>query len=231
MIPKRIIQTFPTEQVDARFLPTIQMLRERNPTWDYELHTDEMVLDFIEKQLDSRLVRAFKSIHSDYSVAKADFWRYLYCYEHGGAYFDIKSTSLKKLDLLIKPTDEYLLSHWHLGAWGWHPDLSNPKGEYQQWHILARAKHPYLQAVIERMLMQLDRYDPNEMGVGRNGVFVTTGPVTYSTAIEEIIDQHPHRLIHGYAEGLRYTMLADAAHRSAFKTTHYSVLRTPIVAA
>ena len=72
-------------------------------------------------------------------------------YKKGGIYLDIKSSCEKPFDSIIKPEDEYILTHWgnHGGDFNyrvsyWNKELNNEYGEYCNWNIIIKATSKYL---------------------------------------------------------------------------------------
>ncbi len=65
---------------------------------------------------------------------------------------------------------------------------------------------------------------------GRYGVVRITGPITYTRAIEPLLERHPHRAVNVEQQGyVRYSLYdGERGHYVAFKG-HYSQLRDPIV--
>jgi inositol phosphorylceramide mannosyltransferase catalytic subunit len=234
MIPKIIHQTFPTTKVPPAIERNIETLK-LSQRWDYRFYDDAAVRSFIAERYDAEMLRRFDSINPAYGAARADLFRYLLMYEVGGLYLDIKSSVTASLSAILREDDEYLISQWTrepriVGyGFGQFKDLAHvPGGEFQQWFIAARPKHPFLKAVIERVSSNIDNYSGE---VGKVGVIRTTGPIAYTLAIAPILDQHPHRRIKAHESHLRYNILDNAdlhAHRLLFKP-HYSTLTTPII--
>jgi hypothetical protein len=106
--------------------------------------------------------------------------------------------------------------------WGLHRELEHiPGGEFQQWHIIAAPGHPFLKAVIETVLRNIDRYQPWFDGTGREGIFRLTGPIAYTLAIAPLLDRHDHRLVANEREiGLEYSILSGIGHQKLFRS-HY----------
>ena len=158
-------------------------------------------------------------------------------YKEGGVYLDIKSTFTQPIDAILRPDDQYWLATWRNGPgepherYGLWKDLQAlPQGEFQQWHIVAVAGHPFLRAVIEAVLTNIDRYHPCLHGVGRSGVIRVTGPVAYTRAIYPLLGQHSHRRVRGEVElGLEYSVLGKLQHADFFKS-HYLQLTEPVIA-
>ena len=98
-------------------------------------------------------------------MAKADLFRYLLIYAAGGVYLDLKSSIRDSLTRTLQPSDRYLLSHWRnrsgeeFEGWGLWDELRDfENGEFQQWHIVAVRGHPFLRAVLEKVLSNLALY-------------------------------------------------------------------------
>lgn len=163
-IPRIIHQTFRHTELSPALQGCIKRLRSSNPGWEYRFYDDQACLDFVRTHYDRRILAAYNSINPRYGAAKADVFRYLLMYRVGGVYLDVKSGASRSLDEIVAH-HPYILSHWDNSPYGTHPgwglhfsDL--PRGEYQQWHICAQPEHPYLKAVIARVLENLETYKP-----------------------------------------------------------------------
>lgn len=221
--------------VPDRFAETVRQLRAANPGWDYRFYDDEAAESLVLEEYGAGVLAAYRSISPAYGAARADLLRYLILYRFGGVYLDIKSSALQPLDAILRPDDRYILSQWrnrrgqvHNG-WGLHPELwSVPGGEFQQWFIAAAAGHPFLRAVIERVLRNIDRYSVLRDGVGFPAVMRVTGPVAYTKAILPLLRHHPHRRIPDEtALSLRYSVFEGQSHRLV--GGHYDHRDIPLV--
>ncbi len=236
-IPRLLHQTWS----DANQLPeeirlSIERLRKLNPEWSYKLYTDSDVETLIGECYGPAILAAYRSICPSYGAARADLFRYLCIYHHGGVYLDIKSTVDRPLAEIIRPDDQYLLAQWdqtpespHRG-WGVHPALAGiPNGEYQQWHVIASPGHPFLRRAILKVLSNLQHYWPRRKTTGQKGVLAMTGPIAYTLAIQPILNQHAHRFLPPNS-GLRYSIFeALGRHHKDCFPTHYSNMNTPVV--
>ena len=182
----------------------------------------------------------YDRINPLYGAARADLFRYLLLYEHGGVYLDIKSTIDRALDDVLRLDDVYLLSQWRnrrgqvYQDWGvHHPSIDGVLNEYQQWHIAAAPKHPFLAAVIAKVRRNIDGYNPFRDGVGKSGVVKLTGPIAYTSAIQPIERYHRHRLVDIEDLGFRYSIFPSTGsnkygHVEIF-ASHYTILSAPII--
>jgi len=216
-------------------LANVNQLKSMNPTWKYQFYDDNDIISLICEQYGPHILSYYKRINNKYGAARADLFRYLLLYKYGGAYFDIKSTCTKPLDEVIQAGDKYLLSSYcnrsgekHDG-WGIHEELNMlDGGEFQQWHIICVPGHPFLRAVIDLVLTNIDRYSPSLHGTGSHGTIRVTGPIPYTLAIYPLLSLHPHRLVRTDAElCLSYSGIMTS-HKGLFKT-HYSTLRESII--
>jgi inositol phosphorylceramide mannosyltransferase catalytic subunit len=230
-IPKIVHQTFPTKNLPSELLANINQMKELNPNWDFRLYDDLDIETFISAEFPS-LLAYYQRISPSYGAAKADFFRYLLLYKTGGVYLDIKSSLSKTLDEIITPSTRYILGHWS-NDFGRHPSIANPNGEFQQWHIISVAGHPFLKAVIENTCENINTYNPVIHDTGYSGVLKLTGPIAYSLAIESVRYRYPHTLGFDNDLGLVYSIYnnnsaKNGSHQNLFKK-HYTKLKVPII--
>jgi hypothetical protein len=231
-IARRLHQTFRTDRLPEDLQTVSDNLRRDNPDYEYHLWTDAEIPEFIHSHYGESIRDVYLSIHPDYGAARADFFRYLLVYKLGGVYLDIKSTTRIPLANLIRPDDHYLLSQWQDDGdgieawWGEHPELYNvPGGEFQQWHVIAAAGHPFLERVINRVLANLATYDPRYAGVGKSAVLRMTGPVAYTLGILPTLADAPHRRFNAQ-KALAYSAVE---RHGRFFPRHYSILSEPLL--
>lgn len=235
-IPKIIHQTFKSKQLPPALLENVDYIRSSNPDWEHNLYDDEDVTRLIERCYGEKVLSIFESLSTNYGAARADLFRYLAVYALGGVYLDIKSRFTKPISDVLSGDESYVLSYWddeyrNTGTdFGVHPDLAHlPCGEFQQWHVISIAGHPFLRHVIATVLSNIEHYRPWLAGVGRNGVLRTTGPIAYTVAIQPIMNEHEHRLYQSSRLlSLEYSMGSDYDHLSVFKS-HYSKQTNSIV--
>ncbi|MDR3450317.1 MAG: glycosyltransferase [Alphaproteobacteria bacterium] len=234
-IPKIIHQTFKTSDLPPIFRDNIARLKETNPGWEHRFYDDAAVHHFIRENYGADILAAFERINPKYGAARADFFRYLLLYKEGGVYLDIKSTFTRPIDEILEPDDCYLLAGWRNRpgepdeGYGMWKDLHMmPAGEFQQWHVIAAPGHPFLRAVIERVLSNIDRYKPWRHGASSMGVWRLTGPIAYSLAILPLLETHPHRAVRTHPElGLAYSVM-ETPHWRLFPS-HYMMLTDSVV--
>lgn len=236
-IPKIVHQTFETRDLPPLLQRNVDALKAANPDWEHLFYDAPRRERFIGEVYGERLLRVYRRISPDYGAARADLFRYLAIYAAGGVYLDIKSYFDRPIGDAVAEDDAYIISHWDNGpggpypGFGLHPELVDlPRGEFQQWHVIAAPGHPFLRRVIARVLANIERYRPWRDGVGKIGVLRATGPIPYTRAIAPVLDRHPHRVISSPAEiGLNFSIGGGYDHGAVF-TKHYSRLTTPVAA-
>ena len=153
--------------------------------------------------------------------------RYLLMYKEGGAYFDLKSAMKYPLNTILSQKDEYVLTHWRAKCNS--RILNNKMGEYQQWHIICKPYHPFLKAVINKVMNNIINYNMKIIGVGKMAVLKTTGPIAYTEAILSIKSQYNHREVkYNDMVGLIYNNL-KRSHINLFSSKHYSKIKEPLI--
>lgn len=244
LIPRLIHQTTASRRaLTTPFIANLERMRQLNPGWTISVFDDDDCLDFISASFDREMLRTYRALNPRYGAARADLFRYLLLYHLGGVYLDIKSSATIPLDDALQPDEHYLLSHWDnaprrpFAGWGVHPETPFP-GEFQQWHIVAAPRHPFLEHVIRHVQRNILSYDPARDGTGKRAVLRVTGPIAYTTAILPLLGHAPSRLVDSADRGLVYSFFDPA--NEAFQRTgrlahealmpgHYRTLAEPLV--
>lgn len=143
-IPKRIIQTGKTSDLQLLEKAGARNLTLLNPDFEYQFFDDQKVEDFINEQFPeySEIFTSFR-----FKIQRYDFFRYLAIYHYGGFYFDLDVFLATDLSNLLNATcvfpfecltlSRYLRNHhridWQIGNYAFG----------------AAAGHPFLKAVID----------------------------------------------------------------------------------
>lgn len=237
-IPKIIHQTYHSRPWPDAFETNAEHLKTVNPLWEYCFYDYEQRRVFIKDTYGASVLEIYDSIDERYGAARADLFRYLLLYKRGGLYLDMKSTTSRSLDEVLRPGDVYLLSTWRnekhddYPSWGRHPEVSHrPFGEFQQWHIAAAPGHPFLKAIIENVLRNVQVYLSGLHGTGAYAVLRVTGPVAYTLAIEPLLNRCQFRIVDSkYDLGLVYSVFDRGdARRHEKMFPHYSSVQAPLV--
>ena len=238
-IPKLIHQTYKNRSLPPEIVRNIASLRLMNPGWTYNFYDNDDCIAFIRNEYGLEVLDYFLRIGQEYGAARADLFRYLCLYRLGGVYLDLKSGASRPFDEVLASDDSYLLSQWRndggtsFAGWGIHDELKKiAGGEYQQWFIIAAPGHPFLKAVIEQVLGNIDHYIPGLHRTGAHAVFRVTGPIAYSLAIAPLVTSAPCRLVDAEADlGLIYTIfgnLGPQGHKQVFKG-HYTKIESSLI--
>jgi mannosyltransferase OCH1-like enzyme len=226
-IPKKIFQMVGDKnKLSLEFKQNIEFLKNKNKGWNYTLFDDNDIDKYITENYGDEMNKLYNRINPKYGACKSDFARYLIMYLEGGAYFDIKSACKLPLDSIILPDDEYILAYWDLPAQ--ITETLSFYGEFQQWHIICRPKHPYLYEVIKKVIDNIKNYTLDK-GVGKQAVLRLSGPIAYTNTIIPIINKYNHRIIelNDFA-GLIYNNISSS-HKKLFDKPHYSEIKELII--
>jgi hypothetical protein len=237
-IPRIIHQTYQSwDALPQAVRENIVAMRARNPGWSYCFYDDAAMARFIRDEYGPVIFSYFERIDPLYGAARADLFRYLVAYRIGGVYLDIKSSVRRPLDEILQPNDQLILAQWSAGGrfegagthdWDFAGLLEG--GEFQQWHVICTPGHPYLYAVIQAVLRNIDCYIPHMHGCGRNAVLRLSGPIAYSLAIVPLLPRNRHRLVRSHEDmALEYSLFdGNVEHKKMFDS-HYTKLTAPIV--
>lgn len=238
-IPRKLWQTTRDRNaVPPELAACVARLKAMHPGWEHTLFDDETQATYIDRVASDRFRRAYERLNPRYGAMRSDIFRYLVVYLHGGVYLDLKSGTERPLDSILRADDRCLLAHWDNGpkgaypGVGFHPAISDsPRGEYQQWFLIAEPGHPYLAATLAEVLSNIETYRAFRFGHGYKGVLSVTGPVAFTRAILRTEAPQAHRMIESEACGLHYTMLCHARAHVPLGDTHYSrIFEAPVTA-
>jgi inositol phosphorylceramide mannosyltransferase catalytic subunit len=160
-------------------------------------------------------------------------------YENGGFYADAKTMCTNTLDDILKTRrhgDEFAVLHYWLRNYESRTFMGNTMGELGQYFLLYSAGHPFLRAVLDRVVANIEAYNFEKDGGGKTAVLKLTGPYAYTKAIEGFLSVHSdehHSFLSLDAE-IQYSAfygvgVFDGAHEAMYGRVHYSRLKTPIV--
>lgn len=99
-IPKIIWQTMKTNRVPVFMKNYADTWIEHNPEYEYRLHDDNDITEFITNEFPDYL-EGYKKLK--YGASKADLWRYLIIYKYGGVYADMDCRCINPLRQWIDP--------------------------------------------------------------------------------------------------------------------------------
>lgn len=104
-IPKWIFKTGPmTEDAIPEVMKYIyREMAEKNPGYQFFYFSDQDCVDYIRDYYGEDYVKVYDSIVP--TAYKADLWRYLILYKHGGCYGDFSQVMLASFDSIIEGMD------------------------------------------------------------------------------------------------------------------------------
>lgn len=201
-IPHVIHQTFSKADLPPLLRANVEALKSKNPGWRHIFYDNGARERFISAHYGPDLLAAYRRIRPEYGAARADLFRYLAIYAVGGVYLDLKSSVARPLSSLLQADDRLILSQWRNGPGqfhqgiGLHKELAHiPGGEFQMFHVIAVPGHPFLKAVIQRVLYNIEHYRAWRHGVGAIGVVRLSGPIAYTLAIAPLLEDGLYRRV------------------------------------
>lgn len=99
-IPRIIWQTMKSNMVPSLMKEYADSWINLNPEYEYRFFDDADIIEFISLQF-PHFLSAYQSIK--YGASKADLWRYLMMYKHGGVYADMDCKCLQPMANWIDP--------------------------------------------------------------------------------------------------------------------------------
>lgn len=185
-IPKRIIQTHRNADVHADYRKT---WIERNPEFEY-LFFDDRGCEHFVRQHYPEYWPTFDKLPR--KAQKADFFRYLAVYHHGGVYADVDSVCKTPLSNYLDFDVPSLVVGIEMSADIYKHNIRKYLEEYlaprqfTQWAFAASPGHPMLSALlltIHRAVSQLSQRQLAELSASPRFVLELTGPIAFTHAL------------------------------------------------
>ena len=104
-IPKIIWQTMKTSHVPVFMHDYASTWIKLNPEYEYRLHDDKDVTEFIKSDF-PEFLESYNKIK--FGASKADLWRYLVMYRYGGVYADMDCRCINPLRQWINPEAQFV---------------------------------------------------------------------------------------------------------------------------
>jgi mannosyltransferase OCH1-like enzyme len=98
-IPRIIHQTWKDDNIPPHYVPWVESWKQNHPEWKFQLWTDEMNMNFIEKNACN-----FLDIYKSYphTIQRVDAVRYFILYHFGGVFVDLDFECLENIEALLK---------------------------------------------------------------------------------------------------------------------------------
>ena len=235
-IPKVCYQTWKTYKVPICIQKILENNKKKNPEIKFILMNDEDINNFIKKEFNENVYKAYCKINPKYGACRSDFFRYCILYKKGGIYLDIKSSLNKNIfKEIIKPDDICILDN-PTNQFAIHRLVLNSK-TYEQWILIFCKEHPYLKRMIDQMtefiLKDMIPIYINYNNQSKERVLRLTGPDAFTCAVNSVIVNYGilHRQVPylSFASLIKYNNFIDFINRNRCyyekKHMHYSKLK------
>ena len=177
-IPKRIIQTWNTDNIPTKYNKLINKIKTQNPDYEYLFFTDTNIVEFLKTNYPDYLITYNKL---PIKIQKIDFFRYIVIYHYGGIYMDLDMNGLKNMNSLLRysavfPIDEYITNEMkNIDRYNYFYN-NNQKFLLGQYAFAANKKHPFIKQLIDNIHLNINKIIKLVDHNNDNYVYNTTGP-------------------------------------------------------
>lgn len=207
-IPRNFFQTYKTSLFDQQHAEWMRLFRVQHPDHNFIFHDDQAMDEFMKTHWGHHPIYPIY-LGAQFGPSKADIWRYCILYTYGGIYLDIDSAILFKLNIIPTEMEEmisYEKNQLETFSWqtGWpcgkyfasrnfhQPKLSHSGNIALQWLLIFKAEHPIMGRVIELIVEYSSFYKNKEFDNVLHAVTSFTGPLVYTQALWEHVEQGNH---------------------------------------
>lgn len=173
-IPRRIHQTWKTDQIPYSLIGWIKSWTKHHPDWEYWLWTDSSARKLIQDKFPNLL-----PIYDSYpqNIQRADALRYVVLHEFGGVYADLDMESLKPLDPLTFRYACFVGQEPYV-----HPIMdTNTETLVINAFMACRPAHPFMRAVVDSLPDFAHMWS----------LLDSTGPHFLSYVFKKYVREHP----------------------------------------
>ncbi|XP_076465757.1 uncharacterized protein LOC143297344 isoform X2 [Babylonia areolata] len=143
-LPRRIHQTWKTEQIPHSMIAWIKSWTKNHPDWEYWLWTDSSARQLIKERFPN-LLHVYDAYPNN--IQRADALRYVVLHEFGGVYADLDMESLKPLDPLTFRYSCFVGQEPYV-----HPIMdTNTQTLVINAFMACQQKHPFLKMVVDTL--------------------------------------------------------------------------------
>lgn len=133
-IQKKIHQTWYKKELPSSIQQKVNRIKSLHKNYQYYFYDDNDILNYIDENYDSRILKAYKKLFI--GASKADYFRYLVLYKEGGIYLDLDSDIVKNIDPLIENKSGVI-------------SREGNKPYFLQWMMCFCKGHPILKKIID----------------------------------------------------------------------------------
>lgn len=181
--PKTIHMTWKTTTLPSWAEGNWRSWAEKNPQWTRRLWDDAAVDAFVAQEF-PEIMPYWKSVLKP--VQRADVFRYLALYVHGGVYADIDVTCMRPVEAWFTRAGAYYNAGFVAGfeevtaRKDWRKWFAT-QFQVVQWTMGSVPRHPVLRAVLDEVLAYYRA--GKHLGPGHKSIIKSTGPGIWSLAI------------------------------------------------
>lgn len=161
-IPQVVWQTNYTDTVTLPIYANWLFNRAAAPGFTFRWVCDEEADEFVRTKFSGRTWANYKRLQI--GAAKADFWRVLTLFHHGGVYLDVDATLIWPLSGILKERSEIFLRHG---------------SNFTNYFFATEAENPHLVGVIERINQNIEE---NTL----RSVYDMTGPTVFQEELGDL---------------------------------------------
>lgn len=201
LFPRKIWQTWKVDpmQFEERDHNTAQTWIQKNPTYRYEVLTDQNDMAYVETHFGpdglNRPDIVFMYRELTARIIKADLLRYMIMYVEGGIYTDIDVEALRSADHFIpqrwaeKDVEMVVGVEIDQPEFKDHPVLGSKSMSFCQWTFMCKPRLPVMLHLIEHIMLwlrnvALEQNKPvSEIELDFDQVISGTGPSAFTAAI------------------------------------------------
>jgi mannosyltransferase OCH1-like enzyme len=171
-VPLNIFQTYHTLHLPEQMRVCVNKLKQNNPEFTHHLYDDTMCREFIKRNFQDKVVRAFDMLNP--GAYKADLWRYCVLYIHGGIYLDIKYGCVGDFKLIELTKKEHYVKD---------QILAGVRGVYQACMIHFPKSEVLIQCIDQVVTNVQNRY------YGTNALMITGPHMMRAFVSDDIFDK------------------------------------------
>lgn len=199
--PRKIWQTWKVHPLvfEERDLTTARTWAERNPTYRWEVLTDQNDLAYVERNFGPEgfnrldIVYVYRELTA--RIIKADLLRYLVMYVEGGVYTDIDVEALRPISRFVperydeRDIDMVIGVEIDQPEFRKHPILGQKCMSFCQWTFMAKPQQPVMLKLVENIMVwlkevaQQQNVPISQVHLDFDQVISGTGPSAFTRAI------------------------------------------------